>query len=327
MSTIIINKIVMHMIDFEHNKVYYSNQLVDLNESNLEYYKIKLEKTLYSNSIKELTVGNFHEMILRSKNMLQSEEEFIRQSKEITNRLYELGRLIEDMFNSNVAIVDCYKDGQRHIVIMKLNYKYVPVSLIKDDQVIITNQQVLPTKGSRVEEAIIVNTETDELYLIEKKFLIDGKLDFYLNDQWIKGEEKLTDQKKYNVLKKVVNKIDDQYKPNDIDSLSLMKQEITTHLLENEPIKPYEIVREVFSKDIQAIEESEDMLDVAGIGLDEEIKVVGRNIDKCKIVLDTNIEITMDIDDYVNSANIKKEKQEDGTINIILSNINDIIVK
>lgn len=317
----------MHMIDFEHNKVYYSNQLVDLNESNLEYYKIKLEKTLYSNSIKELTVGNFHEMILRSKNMLQSEEEFIRQSKEITNRLYELGRLIEDMFNSNVAIVDCYKDGQRHIVIMKLNYKYVPVSLIKDDQVIITNQQVLPTKGSRVEEAIIVNTETDELYLIEKKFLIDGKLDFYLNDQWIKGEEKLTDQKKYNVLKKVVNKIDDQYKPNDIDSLSLMKQEITTHLLENEPIKPYEIVREVFSKDIQAIEESEDMLDVAGIGLDEEIKVVGRNIDKCKIVLDTNIEITMDIDDYVNSANIKKEKQEDGTINIILSNINDIIVK
>ena len=259
--------------------------------------------------------------------MLQSEEEFIRQSKEITNRLYELGRLIEDMFNSNVAIVDCYKDGQRHIVIMKLNYKYVPVSLIKDDQVIIINQQVLPTKGSRVEEAIIVNTETDELYLIEKKFLIDGKLDFYLNDQWIKGEEKLTDQKKYNVLKKVVNKIDDQYKPNDIDSLSLMKQEITTHLLENEPIKPYEIVREVFSKDIQAIEESEDMLDVAGIGLDEEIKVVGRNIDKCKIVLDTNIEITMDIDDYVNSANIKKEKQEDGTINIILSNINDIIVK
>lgn len=317
----------MHMIDFEHNKVYYSNQLVDLNESNLEYYKIKLEKTLYSNSIKELTVGNFHEMILRSKNMLQSEEEFIRQSKEITNRLYELGRHIEDMFNSNVAIIDCYKDGHRHIVIMKLNYKYVPVSLIKDNQVIITNQQVLPTKGSRVEEAIIVNTETDELYLIEKKFLIDGKLDFYLNEQWIKGEEKLTDQKKYNVLKKVVNKIDDQYKPNDIDSLSLMKQEITTHLLENEPIKPYEIVREVFSKDIQAIEESEDMLDIAGIGLDEEIKVVGRNIDKCKIVLDTNIEITMDIDDYVNSANIKKEKQEDGTINIILSNINDIIVK
>lgn len=317
----------MHMIDFEHNKVYYSNQLVDLNETNLEYYKTKLEKTLFSNGIKELTVGNFHEMILRSKNMLQSEEEFIRQSKEITNRLYELGRLIEDMFNSNVAVVDCYKDGQRHIVIMKLNYKYIPVSVIKDDQVIITNQQVLPTKGSRVEEAIIVNTETDELYLIEKKFLIDGKLDFYLNEQWIKGEEKLTDSKKYNVLKKVVNKIDEQYQPNDIESLSLMKQEINNNILEEEPVKPYEIVRNVFSKDIQAIEDSETMLDVAGIGVDEEIKVINRNIDKCKLVLDTDVEISMNIEDYVKGINIKKEKQEDGTISIILSNINDIIVK
>ena len=66
MNTIIINKILMHMLDFEHRKIYHSTSFVDLNETNLDYYHKKLEKALYASTIKELTVGSMHELILRS---------------------------------------------------------------------------------------------------------------------------------------------------------------------------------------------------------------------------------------------------------------------
>ena len=34
----------MHMLDFEHRKIYHSTSFVDLNETSIDYYHKKLEK-------------------------------------------------------------------------------------------------------------------------------------------------------------------------------------------------------------------------------------------------------------------------------------------
>ena len=98
-------------------------------------------------------------------------------------------------------------DGVHIIAALKLNYKYNSVSLVEEENVRITRRQVLPQIGTAVDEAIIIDTDHKKLSLIEKKYLIDGKMDTYLNSQWIKGEEKLTDRQKISTMKKVVNKI------------------------------------------------------------------------------------------------------------------------
>jgi hypothetical protein len=327
MNTIIINKILMHMLDFEHRHIYYSDEFVDLNETSIEYYKKKVEKALYSSTLKELTVGSLHEMLLRSKQMIESDEQFIAQAKEITDKLYALGSVIEEMPNCNVLIVDCYKDGERYIAILKLNYRYIPFSVVEEGSVRITRKQVLPTQGSAVDEAVIINVDTSQLSLIEKKYLIDGRNDYYLNTQWIKGEEKLTDKQKYNTMKRVVNKLDDMYHVNEVEALPLMKQEVASRMENHLPIKPLSIVKKVLERDYQAQEESELMLKDMGIDENDEIYTVTGTMEKCKLVLDTDIEINVSIDDYVNGENIKKEVQSDGTINIILKNINDIQIR
>lgn len=327
MNTIIINKILMHMLDFEHKHIYYSDTFVDLNESNLEYYKKKVEKALYSPLSKELTVGSLHELILRVNKMVESDDEFILQAKEITDKLYTLGAVIEDMPNCNVLIVDCYKDGERYIAVLKLNYRYIPFSVVEEGNVRIINKQVLPTQGSAVSEAIIINADTSQLSLIEKKYMVDGRNDFYLNAQWIKGEEKLTDKEKYNTMKKVVNKMDDMYHVNEIEAFPLMKQEVISRMENHLPIKPLAIVKKVLERDYQAQEESELMLKDMGIGEEDEIYALAGSLEKCKLVLDTDIEVNVLIEDYVNGENIKKEVQSDGTINIILKNINEIKIR
>lgn len=315
------------MLDFEHKHIYYSDSFVDLNESNLEYYKKKVEKALYSASLKELTVGSLHEFVLRTNKMIESDEEFIIQAKEITDKLYTLGSVIEDMPNCNVLIVDCYKDGERIIAILKLNYHYVPFSVVEEGNVRIINKQVLPTAGSAVSEAIVMNVDQSQLSIIEKKYMIDGRNDYYLNAQWIKGEEKLTDKEKYNTMKKVVNKMDDIYHVNEIEALPLMKQEVVTLMENHLPIKPMSIVKKVLERDYQAQEESEIMLKDMGIDENDEIYALAGSMDKCKLVLDTDIEINVLIDDYINGENIKKEMQSDGTYQIILKNINDIKIR
>lgn len=328
MNTIIINKILMHMLDFEHRKIFHSTEFVDLNETSIDYYHKKLEKTLYSPTMKELIVGSMHELMLRSDKMLENNEEFIKQAHDITDQLYKLGAVIEGMPNCNVLFVDCIKDGQKYIVVLKLNYRTIPMSVVEEGIVRITKQQVLPTAGSTVDEAIIVNANTKQLYLIEKKYMIDGKNDFYLNPQWIKGEEQLTDKQKLNTMKKVIRKMDDIYNVNDGKALPLMKQEINEKIETHQPVKPLEIVKKVLERDYQAQEESELMLKDMGIGEEDKIQSISTaSMDKCKLVLDDEIEVSLPVGEYLEGSHLEKRKEEDGTYSIIFKNINEIQVK
>lgn len=328
MNTIVINKILMHMLDFEHRKIYHSTDFVDMNETSIDYYRKKVEKALNSPSLKELTVGSLHEMMLRSEKMIESDEEFIKQAHEMTDKLFALGSVIEEMPNSNVLFVDCYKNGERYVAALKLNYRYIPMSVIDEENIRITKKQVLPTMGSPVDEAIVVNVDAKKLFLIEKKYMIDGKLDFYLNAQWIKGEEKLTDKQKMSTMKKVVRKMDDIYNVNDGKALPLMKHEIQERIDTNQPVKPLEIVKKVLESDGQAQEESEIMM--KDLGIDEEDRIESLSLtsmDKCKLVLDDDIEISLPIEEYLSGDKIEKVKQEDGTYSILLKDVSEVIVK
>lgn len=329
MNTIIINKIMMHMLDFEHRKIYLSEDFCELNDTTQEYYHKKVEKALYSPAIKELVVPSLHELLLRADKMLEDDEEFKKQAKEISEKFFALGSVIEEMPNSNILYVDCYRDGVHIIAALKLNYKYNSVSLVEEKNVRITRRQVLPQIGTAVDEAIIIDTDHKKLSLIEKKYLIDGKMDTYLNSQWIKGEEKLTDRQKISTMKKVVNKIDDIYHVNDKEALPLVKQEILERTQMGELVKPIEVVRKVMERDYQAQEESETMMKDLGIGEDDTISLnaLGRSVEVVKITLDENIQITMPVDEYVNGSTFEKKENPDGTVSIVLNNIQDITIK
>lgn len=316
------------MLDFEHRQIFRSSDFVDMNETSIDYYRKKVEKALNSPAMKELTVGSLHEMMLRSEKMCESDEEFIRQANEIADKLFALGSVIEEMPNSNLLFVDCYKDGERFMAVLKLNYRYIPMCVVEEDLVRITKQQVLPTMGAAVDEAIIMNCDQKQLFLIEKKYSIDGKMDYYLNPQWIKGEEKLTDKQKISTMKKVIKKLDDIYNVNDGKAMPLMKQEIQEKIDMNEPVKPIEIVKKVLEKDYQAQEESEIMMKDLGIDEDDQIQSVAiPQMNVCKLVLDDEIEVSLPIEEYLAGQKIEKIKQEDGTYSLILKEVSEIVVK
>ena len=329
-NTLIINKILVHFLDQEHKKVHTSQEFAALNDTTRDYYRKRVEKALNSNQLKELTVTSLHELLLRGEQMAENDENFKIQAKEISERFFNLGSHIEAMPNANIIYVDCYRDGVHMIAALKVDYKYVPVCVFDDDNVRIVQQQLLPTAAGKVDEAIVMDVDNKKLWILEKKYLIDGKMATYLNAQWIKGEENLTDRQKFNTMKKVVNKMDSQYHVSkDTGALPLMKQEINEKVMNNEEVKPYEIVQKILEKDYQASEESGLML--KDLGIDERsvisIAPTGKTMETCKLVTDNDIEIQMPVDDYVAGLNIEQVHNPDGTTSIILKNINEIVIK
>lgn len=333
-NTIIIDKILIHMLDLEHSKVIYSDTFINLIEGTTEYYDKKIEKCLENTGIKELVVGSQHHLLQAARKMLESDEDFKSESIKITQDLFDLCTKIEEMPNANLMFVELKVDGKKYILIIKLNYKTMPMSLIEEvdgkQSIRFINQQILPNKTTAVEEAIIINVEDSILSIIEKRFMIDGKPGYYLNEQYIKGEPKLTDKQKMSIVNKVVKKVDSQYNVVEGDPLPLVKKELVDLVMEHRPVKPLELAKKVMGDDYNASEEVETIMKDMGIDEDDEIVNVPISLDRmsrCKLVLDDDRIIELSVEDYLDNIDIEKQIDENGKTKIILKNIQDIVVK
>ena len=277
MNTTIIDKILIHMLDMEHSQIIYSDQFIDLIEGTTEYYDKKIEKCLTNTTIKELVVGSEHHLLQAARNMIIDDEQFIVESKKIAQDLFAVSKYVEEMPNSNLMFVECKVDGEKMILIMKLNYKVTPISIVEEVDgkrfIKFVNRQSLPPKTSAVEEAIIINVDKNTVSLIEKRFQIDGKPGYYLNEQYIKGEPKLTDKQKMSIVNKVVKKVDSEYNVFEGDPTAMVKKEMIDLVMEHLPLKPMEIAKKVMGDDYNAQEEVETIMRDLGIEEDDEIVI------------------------------------------------------
>ena len=210
----------------------------------------------------------------------------------------------------------------------------MPMSLIEENDGVrsikFVNRQILPNKTTAVEEAIIIDIENNSLSIIEKRFMIDGKPGYYLNDQYIKGEPKLSDKQKMSIVNKVVKKVDSEYAVFEGDPLPVVKKELAQLVMEHRPIKPMELAKKVVESDYNATQEVETIMRDLGIEEDDEIVNVPVSIDRmsrCKLVLDDDRVIELSVDDYLEGVDISQEMDERGLTRIILKNIKDVVVK
>lgn len=334
MNTTIIDKILIHMLDHEHNQVVYSDTFINLIEGTTEYYDKKLEKCLTNTSIRELITGTEHHLLQAARHMIIDDEQFIAESKKIANDLFQVCKNVEEMPNSNLMFIECKVDGKKFVIIIKLNYKITPVSLMEEvdgkKAIRFINQQSLPPKTSAVEEAILINVDDDMISIIEKKFMIDGKPGYYLNEQYIKGEPKLSDKQKMSIVNKVVKKVDSEYNVFEGDSTALVKKEMIELVMDHKPIKPMEVAKKVMGDDYNATEEVETIMKDMGIEEDDEIVNIPISLDRmsrCKLVLDNDRTIELNVEDYLNHENILTETDYTGTTTITLNNIKEIKIK
>lgn len=334
MNTTIIDKILIHMLDTEHNQVIYSDEFIDLEHSSTEYYDKKIEKCLTNTSIKELVTGSEHHLLQASREMIEDDEKFMNHSKIISQEIFEISKRIEEMPNSNLLFIECKVDGEKMMLIIKLNYKLIPISVIEEvdgKQVIrFSSQQCLPPKTTNVEEAILINVDKNTISLIEKRFMIDGKPGYYLNEQYIKGEPKLSDKQKLSIVNKVVKKVDSEYNVFEGDPSAVVKKEMIELVMDHKPIKPMEVAKKVVANDYNASEEVEVIMKDLGIQEDDEIVNIPISLEKmsrCKLVLDDDRTIELNVEDYLNKENMSTTIDESGFTTITLNNIKEIKIK
>jgi hypothetical protein len=152
---------------------------------------------------------------------------------------------------------------------------------------------------------------------------------YYINEQYLKGQPKMTDKEKIRIMQKAVSSVEQQYHVNEFEAPVLIKQALSECVLENREVKPLEIASKILEKDYGAQEECLDIMKDLGVQESDVVSVVDgvERMAKCKVITDTGMEIVLDVQDYLEQNHIEKKYNEDGTISLVLSGIREVVVK
>ena len=179
---IIIHQAILHVLDTTMDAPVLSGSGMEMAAEKTAYFQYHIEKLLASDDIRQcrpLPDSAF-------KNELEHNKDFVDLSCRIAGVLFDYMHAHTTIPGADLAVVDFTRDGEPWLGILKLNYKngYTHYTENVDGapvNSIIQQRACLPSQSGKVEEGALVNLTDYSMKLLEKKFDIDGRKEFYLS--------------------------------------------------------------------------------------------------------------------------------------------------
>lgn len=198
---IVIQQAILHVLDTTMDAPVLSGNVMELTAEKTAYLQYHIEKLLASDEIRScrlLPESAF-------KNELEHNQDFIDLSCRIAGVMFDYMHAHVTIPGADLAVVDFTREGAPWLGVLKLNYKNgythyteeiggAPVNSI------IQQRACLPTQSGRVEEGALVNLTDGSLRLLEKKYDIDGKKDFYLSSVVFQCTQAAPEKKKLQAI-------------------------------------------------------------------------------------------------------------------------------
>jgi hypothetical protein len=238
-----------------------------------------------------------------------------------------------DIPSCDLAFIKFGCRNQKYIAMLKMNYldTYIHFTDYDSDinvNTIIKHTTTLPSPSQIIKEAIIINLNTLDINILERKYQIDGVKEFYLSKYLLKCDTKLSSKEQYNIVKKAADIISKKYFDEDVEKKMEITQELYNSIEETGEIDLKKFANDVFDSSTSLKDEFLETLEKKG--LDEPViqlteKTINRSLDRQKIKTDTGVEIKMPMEIYNDLNSIEFVTNPNGKISIVLKNINKII--
>lgn len=330
-----INKAVLHVLDFNSDICVFSQKELDFSNDLIKSFIEKHLKRLQNDATQRK--GVFTQGSAFAYNLQQyfhDQESFIDFSTRVANVLYESILHSDKTDSVDFLVVDYEENDERYIafLLMASRISYTHQVVNENGSVhneIIRHYAILPNPSQKIDSYAIINMNTFSIGFTDKRRMIDGKDVFVIPDILLQCTSTISSQETIKTINKITENIAEEHGANSAVLLSKAK----TYLLENAEISttfsPIELGEEIFSgsEDMQ----NEFVEQVNNAQLPKSIKIekslavrTGKNH---KIKTDTGIEITFPAEYFENHDYIEFINNPDGTISIELKNIGKIINK
>jgi len=331
----IFNKTILHILD--NNLEVPILSLKEMNPENDidDFLKKHLHKIVNDSDLKNvLFEPDGNKIYDLCKEINRDQESFVDVSIELANRLFAIMKENPSIPSGDAIFATFEDNGTNYFLLMKLNYRnsymhYVSNTDDGNTNNLIKQKTTLPNETQKVEECILINLSNFDCKLLEKQYEICGRRDYYLSKYFLKCVSELSNSQKVKVLDKAVSKVSKKYFEEEFDKVSKFRNCLAEGMEETNSIQVDLVAESVFGENQEI--KKEYLEEVKKLGLVENIveipetNTINKKYRTQKLKTDSGIEINFPSNVYSNKDLIEFINNPDGTISILIKNINKVI--
>ena len=366
---IIIRKAILHILDTMHGECILSNLLLDPGPDLYEFIRNHIYKIVSSDDTKDCEFNPETSPIYSILESWDESDEtsFIEVSQIIAEKLYAAMGEGLDIPAADLLFVSFQAEGTIYLAMLKMNYKEsythsISVSeniessdseTVREDidnfssettehadsdvekipvihADIVKSKALLPSTGTRIPEAIIINLTDYHIKLLEKRYEINGEKTYYLSERFLVCHTNLPPKKKLNILTKVINNISNKYDGADLKTKMDTKSALQKEYTDNKSFDVEEIGNRLFGKSPEKKSEFDEKMEQYDLQYDNFTvtnESTVKKLEKQVMVTDSGIEISIPMETYNKLANLEIQTDVTGKSTIIIRNIDNLILK
>ncbi len=194
---VVINQAILHVLDNTIDRPGLSGAGMELTAEKTAYLQYHIEKLFASDELR--TCHFLPESAFAGE--LQNNKDFVDFSCRVAGVMFDYMHAHPTIPGGDLAVVDLNAGGKPWLAVLKLNYKNGYIHYTDDStgtpvNSIIQQNIFLPTQSGKVDEGALIDLTDGTIRLLEKKYDIDGKKDFYLSPVVLQCSQAVPDRKK-----------------------------------------------------------------------------------------------------------------------------------
>lgn len=327
-----IQRAILHIMGDNGVPPVYSQQELNLSEEAISNFIISHVKKIYNDDASKTGVFAGGSFILSQMSCLK--DSFIETTSTIADYLYNIMKTHSEIPSADLLLALILINEIPHVAIIKFNYKegythYVNYNEAGTYNKIIIHKVIFASENQKNDEGVLINLNDFSLLIAEKSYNIDGEKKQYFSDLFLECKTDLSRKESIKVINDVAKDITKRYYNDNFQKVSEVKSAIYENIEVAGNIDVGMIAETCFQGN--HVVQEEYLQKVKQAGVTDTIRFTGespeRKFCKHKIKTDNGIELTMPMDVYKNKDIIEFSNNADGTISIVLKNINRIISK
>ena len=322
MLDLYLKKIIIHQFSPDDTEIAFADKPLTLTPSLDDYFRKKLSKVFTADAKRGLFependfVANLGDDLLESTRKIAQlwKEEFV---------------ISEDQKTNDLIFIQFDKEGQEYFAFLRVALKENLAHILGDDeQPLKLTQNNLPSAAQTPDEALVINRQTMQYYLIEKRIKHNGSFANYFSENLLKVQPQQSVNKSIKQVEKTAQQVADSYNKDDFNFQSKMKSAIFKNLEEEQELSPEKLADQLFDDNLTArltfVDQLKEVMPEPVAVADVDVSRQTKKLESQKLSLSNGIELIVPNGVYRDAESVEFIQNNDGTYSILIKNVEDI---
>ncbi len=329
---IIIRRAIVHIMDGELGYPVCSEEELELSPGLNDFFRGLIYKLLSGDDLKKCYFSEEEPSEVYEIVKTFEEDKLAKASKQLAQNLYAIMNANLAIPSGDFAVVSFQACSVMYLALLKMNYKESFVHITQEGEngnvnQIICYQSTLPAIGAKLSEAVIINLSDYSVQIVEKKYDINGTKVNYLSELYLKCKAGMSSKTKLAIVTRAVEQVNQKHFSEEpvrqMEAKSILKREIE----DTGSINVGKISEKIYGNAPEIKEEFDAKMEKYHM---EKAEVAPQNeattkkFEKQYLKTDTGIEINIPMEQYQDANQVEFLTNPDGTISVLIKNINKI---